>query len=120
MTTAEGYIKEVLQNMPSATPPIMIVAGPVSACSASFFVGVYSSLVAYSVHLPISQPATSPTMMLNATPGMPNIVVPGVRGMSQYDRPIAATTTSAVERLMPRASALSKFFCVASSSVRTM
>ena len=35
----------------------MIVAGPVSACSASCLVGLNSSLVEYSVHFPISQPA---------------------------------------------------------------
>ena len=47
-------------SMPSAMPPMMTVAGPVNAWSASSLVGAYSSLVEYSVHLPISQPATRP------------------------------------------------------------
>ena len=58
--------------IPSATPPMMTVAGPVSACSDSFLVGEYSSLVEYSVHLPINQPSISPVITLNATPGMMN------------------------------------------------
>src|SRR5690606_22367199 len=76
--------------MPSATPPMMIVAGPVTDCAANSFVGLYSSLVEYSVHLPINQPANKPVMTLNATPGIPKTSVPSVRGMSQYERAIAA------------------------------
>ena len=38
---------------------MMMVAGPVTACSASFLVGVNSSLVEYSVHFPINHPASS-------------------------------------------------------------
>ena len=40
---------------------MMIVAVPLSACLAMACVGAYSSLVEYSVHQPISQPASSPT-----------------------------------------------------------
>ena len=70
--------------MPSAMPPMISVAGPVNDCSASFLVGANSSLVAYSVHLPMSQPASRPTMMLTDTPGStPNNSVPSVLGMSQ-------------------------------------
>jgi hypothetical protein len=40
-------------------PAMMTVAGPVSDWSAMRLVGLYSSLVEYSVHFPIAQPATS-------------------------------------------------------------
>jgi len=97
--------------MPSATPEMITVAGPVTAWSASFLVGGYSSLVQYSVHLPISQPANRPTITLYATPGMPNSErVVSLVGISHRANTTAATTTKTVDKLIPRASALSSVF----------
>ena len=102
-----------VESMPSATPPMMIVAGPVRAWSASSLVGAYSLLVEYSVHFPISQPATRPTITDTA---MPRWEKPRIRR-----KVIAkvATTIATVEKLIPLARAASRAFCEESSWVRT-
>ena len=86
------------ESIPSATPPIIMVAGPVRAWSASSFVGANSLLVEYSVHFPISQPATSPTITLTDTPMCAH---PSRTKVNTT----AAPTIASVERLIPRANA---------------
>ena len=92
---------------------MMIVAGPVSAWSASSLVGAYSLLVAYSVHLPINQPATSPTITETA---MPMWAKPP---MSRNVTTNVAATMATVEKLIPLARAARRAFCDESSWVRT-
>ena len=47
-------------NIPSPMPPMITVAGPVSACRARPLVILYSYEVKYSEEVPMSWPATSP------------------------------------------------------------
>jgi hypothetical protein len=91
---------------------MMIVAGPVRAWSASSWVGLYSLLVEYSVHLPISQPARRPTITDTATPMW-------LQPRSSHVSTSEAPTTAIVDRLMPLARAASRAFCEESSCVRT-
>jgi len=49
------------ENMPTASPWIMTVAGPVSVAAAMERTGAYACDVQYSVAMPMPNPDTSPT-----------------------------------------------------------
>ena len=49
-----------VDSMPRLSPPIIMVAEPVSDFEARFFVGLYVSDVKYSVKKPINTPARRP------------------------------------------------------------
>ena len=71
-------------------------------------------LVEYSVHLPISQPATRPTITLIATPKLPCR-----QPRSTGARRNVAAMIAPVDMLIPRARAANRLFCDESSLVRT-